>query len=282
MHTMHASLGLPVPARLGSLRHMQLPGLQQRGVTRPLPCRQQQQQQQLRLRAQRPERVELDTQQAADADLLPAAAAANKQQQPQQPKQQQQQPDPQQRRPGPLRWLRRNVSRLPFFAKAEEGQGARLNLRALLQQLRVLILGCMFGCVLLVVRYATLHQARTAPREVLYSDFVTLLSTGKVKAARLEASSSKLMFELHPQEAAAAAAKPAAPASGKGSAAAATAAAASAAAGTAAAAAPAPHRRFFIKLADKQDPLLVGKVLQAGGWVGVRVTGVGWQLHLAR
>jgi cell division protease FtsH len=138
----------------------------------------------------------------------------------------------------------------------------------------------MMGCVLLVVRYSILHQARTAPREVLYSDFVTLLDSGKVKAARLEASSSKLMFEMHPQEAAAAAGGAAAAAaaasakasssaaasSSKASAAAAAAAPAAAAAADAAApAAPAPHRRFYIKLADKQDPLLVGKVLQAGG-----------------
>jgi hypothetical protein len=180
--------------------------------------------------------------------------------------QNQQQPDPQQRK-GPLRWLRRNVSRLPFFAKAGEGQQARLDIRALLQQLRVLILGCMMGCVLLVVRFSLLHQARTAPREVLYSDFVALLDAGKVKTARLEAASSKVLFEVHPQDAAGA--STAAAAGAKGSKAAAgsskgSAAAAVTAGAHAAVARPPPSKRFFIKLADKQDPLLVGKVLQAG------------------
>jgi hypothetical protein len=180
--------------------------------------------------------------------------------------QNQQQPDPQQRR-GPLRWLRRNVSRLPFFAKAGEGQQTRLDIRAVLQQLRVVILGCMMGCVLLVVRFSLLHQARTAPREVLYSDFVALLDAGKVKTARLEAASSRVLFEVHPQDAAASATtaagakgSKAAAASSKGS----SAAAAATASAQAAAARPPPSKRFFIKLADKQDPLLVGKVLQAG------------------
>lgn len=186
----------------------------------------------------------------------------------QQHSKQPQQPDPQQRR-GPLRWLKHNVSRLPFFAKAEEGQQPRFDVRALLQQLRVCILGCMLGCVLLVVRYSLLHQARTAPREVLYSDFVTLLDSGKVKTARLEAASSKLTFELHPQEAAAAAAKAGTSnskkgSSSKGSAAAAATAAAVAESTAVAPAKPAPSRRLYIKLADKQDPLLVGKVLTAG------------------
>jgi hypothetical protein len=206
------------------------------------------------------QRIQLDTQQHVEADILPAAPSKQQHQQ-----QQPQQPDPQQRR-GPLRWLKRNVSRLPFFAKVAEGQDARLNIRALLQQLRVLILGCMMGCVLLVVRYSLLHQARTAPREVLYSDFVALLDAGKVKTTRLEAASSKVLFELHPQDAAAAST---AAAGAKGSKAAAgsskgSGAAAVTASAQAAAARPPPSKRFFIKLADKQDPLLVGKVLQAG------------------
>lgn len=266
---MHANLGMQCHIRPGSVHVPAACRQTQHGVQRVVSLARRQQQQQLKpgqTQSQRRDglqRTELETQQDLQTDVLPVAP---KQQQPQQP-------DPQQRR-GPLRWLKRNVSRLPFFAKAAEGQDARLNIRALLQQLRVLILGCMMGCVLLVVRYSILHQARTAPREVLYSDFVTLLDSGKVKAARLEASSSKLMFEMHPQEAAAAAGSAAAAAapsgkagsSSKASAAAAAAAPAAAAdaADAAAPAAPTPHRRFYIKLADKQDPLLVGKVLQAG------------------
>jgi len=228
---------------------------------------------------QRPGHLRLQSQQRDVPQPAAAAEVEAKQQldsvissKQKQQQQQQQQPDP--RRPGPLRWLRNSVSRLPFFAKAEEGQQARLDIKSLLQQLRVLILGCMMGCVLLVVRYSMLHQARTAPREVLYSDFVTLLDTGKVKAARLEAASSKLLFELHPQEPAAAAAgavtgKAASSKSSKSSSIAADAAAAVGA--KAEAPKPAAHKRFFIKLADKQDPLLVGKVLTAGACTHTRM-----------
>lgn len=274
--TMHARVGMQRCPALSS--GLSFSG-RQSGLRLQLPHRQQQLRPGVRSQqrdVQQPAaQHKLEVQQKLDTDTL--AGPSKQQPQHKQP----QQPDPQQRR-GPLRWLRRNVSRLPFFAKAGEGQDARFDIRALLQQLRVLILGCMMGCVLLVVRYSMLHQARTAPREVLYSDFVTLLDTGKVKSARLEAASSKLMFEVHPQEAAAAAGGAAAVKGGskapgsssKGSAAAAAATAMAASQTGAAAAKPAPNRRFYIKLADKQDPLLVGKVLTAGEghWAG-RVRG---------
>jgi hypothetical protein len=264
------SLHQPRPAALG--RGLVFPARQPGLLRLPAHPQQHRQQQQQHLLLHRSQARD-DVQQVVVHAQEPEPSSQKQQQQPHSSKQPQQ-PDPQQRR-GPLRWLKRNVSRLPFFAKAEEGQQPRFDVRALLQQLRVCILGCMLGCVLLVVRYSLLHQARTAPREVLYSDFVTLLDSGKVKAARLEAASSKLTFELHPQEAAAAAAAAAGASSsssssskagsskGKG-AAAATAAAAAESATVAAPAKPAPSRRWYIKLADKQDPLLIGKVLTAG------------------
>ncbi|GIL68515.1 hypothetical protein Vafri_21788 [Volvox africanus] len=138
---------------------------------------------------------------------------------------------------------------------------------------------------------------RITPREVLYSDFVTLLDTGRVRAARLEAGTSRLYFDVtRPQpppsvaaaqpgstasEVAAAAPTAATTASPPATAMAAAASTASAtASGTgasaitqtsapsAAAASAAVRQRFlkqfYIKLADKQDILLMGKLLQAG------------------
>ncbi len=159
-----------------------------------------------------------------------------------------------------------------------------------------------------------------APPQVLYSDFVTLLDGGRVRAARLEAGTSRLFFDIHlptPQQqaaaaaaaaasaampqpaaapAAAAAAAPAAPAAVMPALAAAatastaaaapvltpaTAPAAAAAASTSEAAGPAPaaaaaasssaasapvrqrfQRQFYIKLADKYDPLLIMRLIQ--------------------
>jgi hypothetical protein len=109
-----------------------------------------------------------------------------------------------------------------------------------------------------------------------------------VRRARLEAASSKLFFELNPaqqqqQQAGAAPAAAgdssssssatkkgkAAAASSKQAAATAVSSAASASSPATAPAAPAgAARRFFVKLADKQDPYLVGKVLAAGACVG--------------
>ncbi|KAG2454133.1 hypothetical protein HYH02_001169 [Chlamydomonas schloesseri] len=143
---------------------------------------------------------------------------------------------------------------------------------------------------------------RITPREVLYSDFVTMLDGGRVRAARLEAGTSRLYFDVKPLQpppgaatAAAAAAATAAAATtaavvgsteaavaaasagGAEAGAAATAAAAGASSGAATAAgssaaaataAAAPRARFqkqyYIKLADKHDPVLMGRLLQAG------------------
>jgi hypothetical protein len=147
--------------------------------------------------------------------------------------------------------------------------------------------------------------------QVLYSDLVTLLEGGRVRAARLEAGTSRLFFDVTrptpPQQqqqvlqpAAAAAPAESAPAVE------ATAALAAAAAGSVGAAATPPQptssalaaaapgssgaavgsgaaagassaalrqrfqKQFYVKLADKHDPVLLAKLLQ------VRVGGGGW------
>ncbi|KAG2432568.1 hypothetical protein HXX76_008912 [Chlamydomonas incerta] len=140
---------------------------------------------------------------------------------------------------------------------------------------------------------------RITPREVLYSDFVTMLDVGRVRAARLEAGTSRLYFDVKPLQpppgaaavaataaatataavvgsteaavaasAGGAAAGSAAAAAGAATAATAAGAAGAAPAGAAAAAAAAPRSRFqkqyYIKLADKHDPVLMGRLLQAG------------------
>ncbi|GLC60747.1 hypothetical protein PLESTB_001666400 [Pleodorina starrii] len=148
---------------------------------------------------------------------------------------------------------------------------------------------------------------RITPREVLYSDFVTLLDGGRVRAARLEAGTSRLYFDVvvrqqqpqqqpfQPQQqpqptqaaptvpavpavpaaaaaaaagAATATATVAAPSAASPPAAAAAAATAAAAAASSATAAGVVRQRFqkifFIKLADKHDPVLLAKLLQAG------------------
>jgi hypothetical protein len=132
--------------------------------------------------------------------------------------------------------------------------------------------------------------AAPPPRlQVLYSTFVSLLDTGKVRAARLEAGASRLYFDMVPHEEAEAAAGTMAGVH-VGAAAAAAAAASSAkatkgaipvptathavassaavaaqrAAQPAAPASPHIHKQFFIKLADKTDHLLVHRIVNAG------------------
>jgi hypothetical protein len=104
---------------------------------------------------------------------------------------------------------------------------------------------------------------------------MTLVEGGRVRAARLEAASSKLYFECQPVAAAAGAAAQASSAAAQKSTSSSkqsqqpAAAAAAAGAGTAAAVLPAaakqPLRKsFYVKLADRHDPVLVGKILTAG------------------
>lgn len=192
--------------------------------------------------------------------------------------QKQHQQDP--RGQGPPRWrawLGSIPKILPLFRQSSDAEetatdGKAWSWKYVLAHFRMLLLGCLAGCMLLLVRYTAILQARSAPKEVLYSDFVALLDARKVKAARLEAASSRLFFECHPAEKsdASATAAAAAVASSSSSSSSSASAAEAVAAVTPAAAKPALRRRFFIKLADKQDQLLVGKIIAAGGaypWV---------------
>ncbi|KAG2498816.1 hypothetical protein HYH03_003009 [Edaphochlamys debaryana] len=150
-------------------------------------------------------------------------------------------------------------------------------------------------CCVAMTRELFFPTARVAPREVLYSDFVTLLDTGRVRAARLEAGTSRLYFDVvRPPTPAPAAATPAATAAAPAALAAtatvataaatavpaalaaaapaaaeAAAASTSAAVGSSTAVAAAPQRQrflkqFYIKLADKNDNVLLMRLLQAG------------------
>jgi hypothetical protein len=132
-------------------------------------------------------------------------------------------------------------------------------------------------CLLGFVRYSAIMQARSAPREVLYSEFVTLLDTGKVRSARLESGNSRLVFDVNLPAAAEAdaAAAPVASTSGRSKSSSAKVAAEKSVAAAAAAESAAlqqqqqtgrskASRKFFIKVADKHDPFLVNKIVQAG------------------
>lgn len=210
-----------------------------------------------------------------------------------------QQPDGKDNRP---LWERLGLPKsLPFLRRSDsddeqphhDGQQWRFSTKTALLYLRTLLYAMIAMVGLTFVRYTATVQARTAPKEVLYSDFVTLLDAGKVRAARLETSNSRLIFEITQDAAAARDATATASTSSSSSSSQglqlsatgrkhmteltgqqqATAAAASqgaAVAGENAAAAAATtsssssNKRFYIKTAEKQDPFLVSRILQAG------------------
>jgi hypothetical protein len=200
---------------------------------------------------------------------------------------------------------------LPFLKRSDsddeqphhDGQQWRFSTKTALLYLRTLLYAVIAMVGLTFVRYTAIVQARTAPKEVLYSDFVTLLDAGKVRAARLETSNSRLIFEITQgaaaerdatatastssssssqglqlsatgrkhmkdltgqQQATAAAASQGAAVSAESAAAAATTASSSSS-----------NKRFYIKTAEKQDPFLVSRILQAGGKDG-HAAGVVW------
>lgn len=164
-----------------------------------------------------------------------------------------------------------------------------------------------------------MHACAARLPQVLYSDFVALLDTNRVRAARLESGTGKLYFDIRhtpqPQQQAmaaaapaaaaaaelpaaaalaAAASKPAAPAlaaASMASSAAATASTSGAPAALAEASAAAPQlpaaavaassaarqrfvKQFYIKLADKYDPMLVMRIMQVCVPVGSRPTNI--------
>jgi hypothetical protein len=126
--------------------------------------------------------------------------------------------------------------------------------------------------------------------QVLYSDFVALIDARKVRTARLEAGTGRLYFDC----------VPAATATGAGSAASSERTAGAATAGsmrpasdpsaqTASTAAAAPSlvvpvvskpalaRQYYVKVAEKSDALLVGRILQAGQCAAGRgAAALGW------
>jgi cell division protease FtsH len=185
------------------------------------------------------------------------------------------------------------------------GGGARHDaLRRALAVLRALALGAIAGLVFGAVRLALAARQRTAPREVLYSDLLALVDQGRVRAARLEAGTSRVYFDVVAEEGATAAAastsaKPEATSTASaGAVAAATqkqqqkqkrwgrakqepqpeAATTTTAAATTttnanvvtpASRKPPLVRKFYVKVADRHDPLLTAKLLAAGVEFGV-------------
>lgn len=144
------------------------------------------------------------------------------------------------------------------------------------KRLGLLLRSAALGVILLsVLRAAAINRANTAPREVLYSDFVSLLEESRVRSARLESGTSRIYFDLkaaaQAEAAEAAVAGKAAPAAARASSKAAPAQAAATAAAAAQASQPqasasqraVSSRRFYIKLADKQDLFLLPRILEA-------------------
>lgn len=130
------------------------------------------------------------------------------------------------------------------------------------------------------------HSALVMGPQVLYSDFVTALERGRVRAVRLESGTGRVYFDMKPREEAPAAATAETTAAAAAGAAvtAEVAAGATAAASTAplptdaaattatAATASAPpaqglmrfRRQFMVKMVDKNDMLLTSKILSSG------------------
>jgi hypothetical protein len=180
------------------------------------------------------------------------------------------------RRPPPalLRWLRARL-------------GDR-RLQRVAAYLRVFLIGALSALVFSAIRTHAAAKARAAPREVLYSDFVTLIDQKRVRAARLEAGTGKVYFDINlPAASAATAATPGQQQQQQQKGGKAAAAAAAAAAGQhqqqgasvlPAGAKPSLSRHFYVKVADKTDPLLVSRLLSSGVEFGVSRPGLQAQL----
>lgn len=133
----------------------------------------------------------------------------------------------------------------------------------------------VLAIVLIVFRQAATLQSRRAPKEVLYSDFVTLIQSGRVRSARLEAGTSHLYFDLTPtaptslQSTDASSSSP--PTSSSTQEAATTTSTSSSGTSSAAPAKPraTSSKQYYVKVADKNDPFLVSQILAAGVQFGV-------------
>jgi hypothetical protein len=99
-------------------------------------------------------------------------------QQQQQPEAEQQQQQQRQQEPRGPRWSPPSWLKLPFLGSSRrsgddgepgraEGRPWKLELKAVLQQLRMVALGVAAAALLVAVRYTAIVQARTAPKEVL-------------------------------------------------------------------------------------------------------------------
>ncbi|GBF97542.1 inactive ATP-dependent zinc metalloprotease chloroplastic-like [Raphidocelis subcapitata] len=165
--------------------------------------------------------------------------------------------------PALLQWLRRAL-------------GGDRGVARLASYARVMLLGAASALVLSAVRIYAAAKARAAPREVLYSDFVTLIEQRRVRAARLEAGTGRVYFDIRLPEAGAAAAKQ--QKGRKQQQDEAAAAAAAAAAVLPARAKPALARHCFVKVADKTDQFLITRLLASGVEFGVSRPGLGAQL----
>jgi hypothetical protein len=107
-----------------------------------------------------------------------AVTAELEQQQPEEEQQQQQQQQQRQQEPRGPRWSPPSWLKLPFLGSSRrstdngepgraEGRPWKLELKAVLQQLRMVALGVLAAALLVAVRYTAIVQARTAPKEVL-------------------------------------------------------------------------------------------------------------------
>ncbi|GFH20972.1 AAA domain-containing protein, partial [Haematococcus lacustris] len=94
------------------------------------------------------------------------------------------------------------------------------------------------------VREVIASRTRITTREVAYSDFYTLLDSGRVRAARLESGVGRMYFDMQPLTA--------------------PAPAAAAQAATTPAAPMRFQKQYVVKLAERSDSLLVAKILAMG------------------
>lgn len=119
-------------------------------------------------------------------------------------------------------------------------------------------------------REAMISQARNAPKEVLYSDFITMLDARSVRAARMESGTSRIYFEVRPTEEAAQEGEAKSTSrSREGAVAASTTTMAEAPAVAPGTGKSIMSKQFYVKIADKNDAFLISHILKSGVEFGV-------------
>mmetsp|Transcript_4482 Transcript_4482/g.12213 ORF Transcript_4482/g.12213 Transcript_4482/m.12213 type:complete len:653 (-) Transcript_4482:463-2421(-) len=99
---------------------------------------------------------------------------------------------------GPGWWLRNRLQGpINWAAGLSEGKGVRNP--NFLRLIRLAIISITFVLVAMS-REVFVSRNRLTTKEVLYSQFVTLLDSNRVKAARLESGTGRMYFELYPKE----------------------------------------------------------------------------------